>query len=311
MPHAMDPAVLGRVELIEISGSDAMAFAHAQLSSDVASLAAGAWQWSAWLNAQGRTRAVFALLRVASDRLLLWLPLGDARETSEGLSRFVLRAKAKVAAIDGFAVYALDARELLPSPFAVALHANGHAITLPGAQPRVAWLGPASSDRIDANVLAAWRLVDIDARLPWIDIATRDEFVPQALELDKLGAVRFDKGCYPGQEIAARLHFPRRKQAASASRRAVRRSRCDARAGDHRHDRNRGHGALCRPLCACAQRSARGGRRKRARRIVADDNRRSHCDRLIRLHLCVRMSICIIFRFVSEITKLNARSSKG
>jgi len=207
MPHATDPAVLGRAELIEISGPDALAFAQAQLSSDVANLDAGAWQWSAWLNAQGRTRAVFALLRTASDRLLIWLPLGDARATSEALSRFVLRAKAKLAVVEGFSVHALDARELVPSPFAIALHANGHAIALPGTAPRVAWIGPANRDHIDAHALEAWRIADIDARLPWIEVATRDEFVPQALELDKLGAVRFDKGCYPGQEIAARLHF--------------------------------------------------------------------------------------------------------
>ena len=207
MPQAMDPAVLGRAELVEISGPDAIAFAQAQLASDVASLDVGTWQWSAWLNAQGRTRAVFALLRIASDRLLLWLPLGDARATSDALSRFVLRAKAKVAVVDGLSVHSLDVRELMPSPFAVALHANGHAIALPGVTPRVAWIGPANSDHADANALAAWRVADIDARLPWIDVATRDEFVPQALELDKLGAVRFDKGCYPGQEIAARLHF--------------------------------------------------------------------------------------------------------
>jgi folate-binding protein YgfZ len=207
MPHATDPAVLGRAELIEISGPEALAFANAQLSSDVERLDAGAWQWSAWLTAQGRTHAVFALLRIASDRLLLWLPLGDAHATSQALSRFVLRAKAKLAVVDGFSVHALDANELTPSPFAIAMHANGHAIALPGTQPRVAWLGPATGELIDLAALDAWRLADIDARLPWIDVATRDAFVPQALDLDALGAVRFDKGCYPGQEIAARLHF--------------------------------------------------------------------------------------------------------
>jgi folate-binding protein YgfZ len=87
------------------------------------------------------------------------------------------------------------------------MHASGHAIALPGPVPRVAWLGPTRSDSVDATALDAWRLADIDARLPWIDAATSDEFVPQALDLDTLGAVRFDKGCYPGQEIAARLHF--------------------------------------------------------------------------------------------------------
>lgn len=207
MSQVTDPAVLGRAELIEIFGPDALAFAHAQLASDVASLDAGAWQWSAWLTAQGRTQTVFALMRIASDRLLLWLPLGDARAIAQGLSRFVLRAKAKVAVVEAFAVHALDAQELAPAPFRVALHANGHAIALPGAVPRVAWLAPARDAAVDRVALDAWRLADIDARLPWIDVATRDAFVPQALDLDVLGAVRFDKGCYPGQEIAARLHF--------------------------------------------------------------------------------------------------------
>ena len=46
-------------------------------------------------------------------------------------------------------------------------------------------------------------LVDHYAR----NTATQDEFVPQALDLERLDAIRFDKGCFPGQEIAARLHF--------------------------------------------------------------------------------------------------------
>jgi tRNA-modifying protein YgfZ len=207
MTHAIDPVVLGHAELIEISGPDALAFAHAQLTSDVAGLGVGAWQWSAWLNAQGRARAVFALLRIASDRLLVWLPLGDARTTCEALARFLLRTKAKLAVVDGFSLHALDAGEVEPDAFAIALHANGHAIALPGATPRVAWLGPTHGSPVDADALAAWRLADVAARLPWIDTETSDEFVPQALDLDVLGAVRFDKGCYPGQEIAARLHF--------------------------------------------------------------------------------------------------------
>src|SRR5690349_15145114 len=86
---------LDRAELIEIAGADAIAFAHAQFSSDVAALAAGAWQWSAWLSAEGRTRAVFAVLRVADDRLLVWLPLGGARAIADALARYVLRAKVR------------------------------------------------------------------------------------------------------------------------------------------------------------------------------------------------------------------------
>jgi folate-binding protein YgfZ len=43
--------------------------------------------------------------------------------------------------------------------------------------------------------------------LPWIQPATQALFIPQQLDLHRHGVVSVDKGCYPGQEIIARLHF--------------------------------------------------------------------------------------------------------
>jgi folate-binding protein YgfZ len=209
MAAAKDPPLvpLDRAELIEISGADAIAFAHAQFASDVAGLEVDAWQWSAWLNAQGRTRAVFALLRIA-DHLLVWLPLGGATKMRDALARFVLRAKVGVALRDGWSLCRSDkGTEGFASGRRLAEYAGGYAFTQPGPSSRVAWLGPARDVPVDALAREAWRLADIAAGLPWLSEATGEEFVPQALDLGRLDAVRFDKGCYPGQEIAARLHF--------------------------------------------------------------------------------------------------------
>lgn len=195
---------LDRAELIEIAGADAIAFAHAQFSSDVAGLDAGAWQWSAWLTAQGRVRGVFALLRVGGDRLLLWLPLGGARAMRDALQRYVLRAKVLLDVFDDWALHGLgDAA--MPAPSTVVGRDGGYSIGLPGS--RIAWLGDSHPTEYDRDALDAWRRVDVAAALPWIAPATADEFVPQALDLGELDAIRFDKGCFPGQEIAARLHF--------------------------------------------------------------------------------------------------------
>jgi folate-binding protein YgfZ len=202
-PAQASPRVpLGRAELIEIAGSDAIAFAHAQFSSDVAGLAAGTWQWSAWLTAQGRVRAVFALLRVGDDRLLLWLPLGGALAMRDALARYVLRARVSLAA---HADWALCRGGASPSGRGVTGLDGGFAFAPDGS--RVAWLGPALDAIPDPDAIDAWRIADIAAGLPWIAAATQDEFVPQALDLERLDAIRFDKGCFPGQEIAARLHF--------------------------------------------------------------------------------------------------------
>jgi len=209
MSIARDPNVvpLDRAELIELSGADAPAFAHAQFASDVAGLEVGKWQWSAWLNAQGRTRSVFALLRLAADDLLIWLPLGGAAAMHDALVRFVLRAKVRIGLREGWSLCRLVEPGFDDGSRRIVDREGGFAFAQPGPQARSAWLGPAPLGDRDPAGLAAWRLADIAAGLPWLDAATRDEFVPQALGLERIEAVRFDKGCYPGQEIAARLHF--------------------------------------------------------------------------------------------------------
>ncbi len=64
----------------------------------------------------------------------------------------------------------------------------------------------ASELGIDA-AYADWRLANLQAGIPEILAAQSEEFTPHMLNLDLLGAVSVDKGCYPGQEIVARTHF--------------------------------------------------------------------------------------------------------
>jgi folate-binding protein YgfZ len=54
---------------------------------------------------------------------------------------------------------------------------------------------------------AVWSLLDILSGIPLLGPATIGEFVPQMLNLEALGGLSFTKGCYPGQEVVARLHY--------------------------------------------------------------------------------------------------------
>ncbi len=40
-----------------------------------------------------------------------------------------------------------------------------------------------------------------------VTAATTELFIPQMLNLERLGAIDFKKGCYPGQEIVARTQY--------------------------------------------------------------------------------------------------------
>lgn len=53
---------------------------------------------------------------------------------------------------------------------------------------------------------AFWQLM-FKLEYPWVTATTSECFIPQHLNLDQKNVIAFDKGCYPGQEIIARLHF--------------------------------------------------------------------------------------------------------
>lgn len=180
-------------ETLLIEGPDAMAFAHAQFSSNVNSLAAGQWQFSAWLDPQGRVRALFHLARLADDRYLVLLRGGNAAAMAEALRRFVFRSK--------LSLTALPSRALTTGP-GMPLHTiSDDAGTLS--------LGCGThSLQITAGIGDdAWRLPQLLAGWPWLPTPTLNELLPAALSLQRLQAVAIDKGCYPGQEIVARLHY--------------------------------------------------------------------------------------------------------
>jgi tRNA-modifying protein YgfZ len=177
-----------------IEGPDAIAFAHAQFSSRVNSLAIGEWQFSAWLNPQGRVRALFHLARVSDDRLLLLLRGGDAEAMTEALRRFVFRSKLTLTAASS---------RVLATGSALPMHVvrdEGETLEL-GYGTHSMQIKPAGES--DDH----WHLPQMLEGWPWLPEQSLGELLPPALSLQRLQAVVIDKGCYPGQEIVARLHY--------------------------------------------------------------------------------------------------------
>jgi len=68
--------------------------------------------------------------------------------------------------------------------------------------------GPATAADLGiAGTTEDWLLGNLRAGRPEIWLAQSEHFTPHMLNLDLLGAISFDKGCYPGQEIVARTHY--------------------------------------------------------------------------------------------------------
>ncbi len=189
-------------ETLQIEGADASTFAHAQFSSAVASLSVGRWQFSAWLDPKGRVLAFFHLARVADDRYLLLLRGGSAATMAQALRRFVFRSKVSITALPPRRLAsgpALSLGSLVRESLDTAAATDDNAIISFGCDSHSLVINHTDDD--------AWRLMQLRNGWPWLTEASLGELLPPALSLQRLHAVAVDKGCYPGQEIVARMHF--------------------------------------------------------------------------------------------------------
>ncbi len=224
LPTAQSPAVFAQLTqygLLAVSGEDARAFLHAQLSNDVEHLPTDTARRAGYCSPKGRLLA--SLLVVPHpDGFLLQVAADIAPAIAKRLSMYVLRSKVKVADASGtwsqFGVWGEGATALLRragfetpgGPLQVATSAQGMVVML--ADERCLVLAPSSAEaeltvrftRVDPQ---AWALGDVRAGLPLITLPTQDQFVPQMANFEVIGGIDFKKGCYPGQEIVARTQY--------------------------------------------------------------------------------------------------------
>jgi len=218
-------APLTHLGLIECSGDEAKTFLHNQLTSDINHLEADAAQHSAWCSAKGRMLASFLLFRNGPD-YQLQLSADLAPAIHKRMQMYVLRAKVKLSDLSasreilglaGPQAETLLQQAGLPVPalaLATAAFADGKVIRLDAARFEIVVAteaAAASWGKLAAGATPVgtpvWQWLDIEAGIPLISEATKEEFVPQMVNFDQLGGVSFHKGCYPGQEVVARTQY--------------------------------------------------------------------------------------------------------
>jgi hypothetical protein len=196
----MQRARLARYGLLSVSGEDAREFLHAQLTNDVQKLASDQAALAGWCSAQGRLLATFLVIP-SPQGFLLQLARDIAPAVAKRLGMFVLRAKVKVAdESDAWTQDGIWEADLQQPDVAW----KDGIVTVRVGERRYLQLG--SKEQPNATE-EDWILREIQAGRPFISSATQDKFVPQMVNLEKLGGVDFQKGCYPGQEIVARAQY--------------------------------------------------------------------------------------------------------
>ncbi|MFM0569403.1 folate-binding protein [Paraburkholderia caledonica] len=214
--------------VIDATGDDAASFLHGQLTNDTQHLDAANARLAGYCSAKGRLLASFLTWR-SGDTIHLLVSKDVQAAVQKRLSMFVLRAKAKLLDASGeLAVIGLagDVRKALSGVFDAlpdGVHvkvdgAAGSLIRVPDAFERLRylWIGPKAQveahlpqlrEKLKQVSPAVWDWLDIRAGEPRITQPVVEQFVPQMVNFDVLGAVNFRKGCYPGQEVVARSQY--------------------------------------------------------------------------------------------------------
>jgi tRNA-modifying protein YgfZ len=220
---------LSRKTILRLTGKDPLAMLDAVLTNDVPRSGARG-VYALLLNPKGRIQTDLRALKGAGEVLILTEPEGTAA-AKELLGRYAPFSRVRVEDLseadepwDILGLYGPRAKELLDGlelaehesagvkPGGANLLAAGVAVPVPGYD----LLGPADLLRTAREYLLtrgaipvsldAYETARIDAGVPRFgaDI-TPENFPAEAGVLER--AVSFEKGCYPGQETVARMHY--------------------------------------------------------------------------------------------------------
>jgi folate-binding protein YgfZ len=224
---------LSSIGLIRVQGEDATTFLQNQLTNDINQVSATKGQLSAWCTPKGRALATF-VIHQHDDIYYLALSADKVEVTLKRLRMYVMMSKVVLEDVRQqlihFAVagsnitqhlhdYGIE--QLPEADYQVVQHNTLRIMRLPSATPHFEVYANAA-DIADAKGLwnalnaqadiapvsdNAWRYLNIVSGLPMVNAASSEAWIPQMLNLQVIDGVSFTKGCFPGQEIVARLKY--------------------------------------------------------------------------------------------------------
>ena len=225
--HGNIIADLSHLSIVEITGQDAEEFLHGQFTNDLKTLDKYKLQSSAWCNAKGQVLANFYIFKHNAGLTLL-LPTDLKSKFIKRLQMFVLMSdviindKSNELGLIGISINKIIERlniviDSIPEEPATVIETENYTcIRIFDSNLRIILIGTTNILEKNWSQLTAclvpvgtlqWELLDILSGFPWVTSACTEKFLPQYLNMDLLGGLSYDKGCYPGQEVIARLHY--------------------------------------------------------------------------------------------------------
>lgn len=211
-------ANLTHLSIIKITGVDVKTLLQGQLTCNLDDISPQQSRLGAHCNPQGRIISLFRLLQQDEQTYYLCLPRTMVTVALAALKKYAVFYKVQLTDVSDIyhciGVWGDTAHDSLASIMPVPQHVDEVTQTpeciatkLPAELPRYLLLANQPIALTAQTSVEAWQLLDIMAKLPAIYPETTEKLLPHDINLPALNAVSFDKGCYTGQEIIARMHY--------------------------------------------------------------------------------------------------------
>ncbi|MBL10646.1 MAG: hypothetical protein CL402_09070 [Acidiferrobacteraceae bacterium] len=218
---------IDNLSVLRISGPDAKEFLNAQMTTDVGPLEEGKKSViSGYCNPKGRLIAVILIIRLQNDYILVT----DSKILSnleKKLKIYILRLKVTLNRDNSLIPFGLISSQVsgliekiekhldpndsifstIMSGFQQARWQNHGGALIIINRSNLASICAIVDEFMFRGTIKQWNLFEIRSGTPRVTTETSEMFIPQSLNLDLLGGVNFQKGCYPGQEIVARVRY--------------------------------------------------------------------------------------------------------
>lgn len=225
LPQVICP--LTQYRFIRITGPDAGKFLQGQLSCDIQQLTSSTSGLGSHNNAKGRMLSSFRICLLGEGDYLLRVHRSIAETARSALAKYIVFSKANIDLPDDYIALGLHGEQaqqnlqkhfpditdqqyrqsLCDSMVLICTSARFKAFELYGKVDKVLALWPDISQQLTVTDCKQQQLIEHHEGLAFVEQETAQSLIPQMFNYQALPAISFQKGCYTGQEIVARMQY--------------------------------------------------------------------------------------------------------
>lgn len=214
--------------LLHLTGPDALKFLQGQVTCDTRSIDPSHALPGAYCTPQGRVVCDFLLCELAPEHLVLRMRRDLREHSAATFGKYIIFSKAELhPQRDDWILYGCWGEQVatalqtifgeVPTQQFGSCAGPGFVLVQTDSQgwQFECYVDIAQHADMEQQLASAlqegnetdWQALQIAAGIGRVEAATTEEFVPQMLNYDHTGHISFNKGCYTGQEVVARLHY--------------------------------------------------------------------------------------------------------